>query len=158
MKTVYTALIVCIFYAVQAAAKSQKPHFNSWYPDNSDYLEGLLRNQCAKQQEFYLTHTGEPGNDSGAIRPLIDCLLNEAGELITANFAAAGVLLGLLPSVLSLAGTGKYSVAIAAIRIAANCSYLTRHSGNQAIVFKTAVLALLLSAGSVSVAPMRTYE
>ena len=107
MKLVYPALLFCIFFAIEATAKSHKPHFNSWYPDNSNYLQGLLRNQCAKQHEFYLTNTGEAGNESGAIRPLIDCLLDEAGELITADFAAAGVLLGLLPSVLSLAGTSE---------------------------------------------------
>lgn len=64
-------------------------------------------------------------------------MLNHVDPLLQSNFAAAGVLLGLLPTILSLAGTS------------------TIESG--LLFLERPLLAFLLSAGPVSVSPMRTF-
>ena len=67
-----------------------------------------------------------------------NCLLNSTPEILKANMAAASVLLGLLPTILSLAGSSTVEVGLVALQ----CPFL----------------ALLLGIASPSVNPLRTFE
>ena len=67
-----------------------------------------------------------------------DCLLRGTPEIFKANMAAASVLLGLLPTILSLAGSSTVEVGLVALR--------------------RPLLALLLGTASPAVNPLRTFE
>ena len=72
-----------------------------------------------------------PGN-------VVNCILNNAPESLKANTAAAAVLLGLLPTTLSLVGSSTIETGLLALRRPA--------------------LAGLLAAGAPAVSPIRTFE
>ncbi|KAL8714474.1 MAG: hypothetical protein Q9225_006579 [Loekoesia sp. 1 TL-2023] len=67
-----------------------------------------------------------------------DCLLNYTPESSKADMAAASVLLGLLPTILSLAGSSTVEVGLVALQ--------------------RPLLALLLGTASPAVNPLRTFE
>ena len=67
-----------------------------------------------------------------------ECLLKYAPEVSKADMAAASVLLGLLPTILSLAGSSTVEVGLVALQ--------------------RPLLALLLGTASPAVNPLRTFE
>ncbi|KAI1421055.1 hypothetical protein F5Y12DRAFT_65334 [Xylaria sp. FL1777] len=141
---VLTLLIAASAYSVNAEDRS---HYQQWYPQYSDYFTGVARNHCGIEIQRYLKGD-EPGFRFGcedtlsqvqcASASVIGCLLGNTSEDIKANTAAAAVVLGLLPTTLSLAGSSTAEVGLLALR--------------------RPVLALFLSTGAPSVSPIRAFE
>ncbi|RWA10268.1 hypothetical protein EKO27_g4817 [Xylaria grammica] len=108
---VLTLLIVACAYSVNAEDRS---HYQYWYPQYSDYFTAIARNGCSLEIQRY-----QKGNELGfrfgcentltqvqcASAAVIACMLEKTTEDIKANIAAAAVVLGLLPTTLSLAGS-----------------------------------------------------
>lgn len=84
--------------------------FDSWYPDASGHLQTISEGICNQTLRDYRASYAAPrGSDAAAKLIAIcyrheACILDQAGANWTANLTSAGVLLGLLPTLLSTFG------------------------------------------------------
>lgn len=86
--------------------------FEHWYTRYDPPWPDIITGNCSGQYKAYIYYDGTClGSSRGRLGPTMsdvaDCLLSYTPEIVIANMAAASVLLGLLPTVLSLAGS-KY--------------------------------------------------
>jgi hypothetical protein len=105
------------------------------YPDYELVLLESMQTRCSSQLDFYRTHSGTVTNTSEAIVPFIDCMLGYVtktcrfaqplrtvvavramNETKKVNMAAAAVLLGLLPTILSMIGTTTTETGLLSLR------------------------------------------
>ena len=117
--------------------------FEHWYTRYDPPWPGLITGNCSDQYQAYISYNGTCLGRSERCLGIImsnvaDCLLNYTPEIFKANMAAASVLLGLLPTILSLAGSSTVEVGLLALQ--------------------RPLLALLLGTASPSVNPLRTFE
>ncbi|KAL2135821.1 hypothetical protein VTI74DRAFT_6750 [Chaetomium olivicolor] len=114
-------------------------HFQTFFPQYSPTLTSFIRGPCRAPFADYLTQNPTTCSYVGCLSGrVVHCLLSQATESMKANMAAAAVLLGLLPTTLSLIGSNTIETGVLALR--------------------RPVLAGLLAAGAPSVAPMRMFE
>jgi hypothetical protein len=118
-------------------------HFVDWFPAYAPVFQKIARDNCSVQISNY--HQGHsPLCPSYAEWPqcipgyAIDCIMDHVGEFNKANLAAAGVVLGILPTILSLAGTSTAALGLLAMR--------------------RPFLAALLVAGAPVVSPIRSSD
>jgi hypothetical protein len=97
-----------------------------------------MEEYCQAQYHGYLTEVAPKWYLSGTITPVIDCILNNLGETLKSDMAAAAVVLGLLPTTLGLVGSTTMEVGLVALR--------------------RPFLAFLLAAGAPAVSPIRTFD
>ncbi|KAE8338278.1 hypothetical protein BDV24DRAFT_166482 [Aspergillus arachidicola] len=121
-------LLLLIQAAVAAAAPNQ---FQRWYKQFRSQIEFVLNNNCSEQYQNYLNKA--PGFDP-------EYQLCNLPENVKANMANAGVILGLLPTMLSMLGSNTVDTAI-----------LARVAGRP-------FLSLCLALGSPAVLPDRPFE
>ncbi|KAH9206237.1 hypothetical protein DL95DRAFT_315935 [Leptodontidium sp. 2 PMI_412] len=125
----------------------QAQRFQKWYWYD-DSLSLLVRINCSTEYTNYLEKQ-DSGWDSryGAkpvkgvwtyLYPVIDCLSNHMRDIDKAEMASAGVLLGLMPTIIASAGSTLVDTALLASR--------------------RPLLAFLLAMGSPSVTPLRTFQ
>ncbi|GAW21897.1 hypothetical protein ANO14919_114230 [Xylariales sp. No.14919] len=130
-----------------SANAEDRSHYQYWYPQYSDYFTAIARNGCSLEIQRY-QKGNEPGFRFGcentltqvqcASAAVIACMLEKTTEDIKANIAAAAVVLGLLPTTLSLAGSSAAEVGLLALR--------------------RPLLALFLATGAPAVSPIRAFE
>lgn len=132
-------LFTFFFQAHAAAPPPSQVQFKQWYPGIRGYMEHNLNHQCAENPTNYY-NVSYPYEDCQQCRgqALIDCLLNNLDAITTANLASAAVILGLLPSTLSLVGLSYVETGVLAQR--------------------RPFLAFLLATGSPAVSPLRTFD
>jgi hypothetical protein len=129
----FTAAIFC-----RTALASSRPHFQNWYPEFGAIFEEILHTQCSEQFNRYLTETPGPGCTNCFAGGVATCILAAFDENGKAMLAAAGVLLGLLPTTLSLVGPSIVETGILAQR--------------------RPFLAFLLAFCSPSASPIKTFD
>ncbi|KAE8163744.1 hypothetical protein BDV40DRAFT_299090 [Aspergillus tamarii] len=139
-------------------------HFEAWYPQLGFRLNAIMLRHCGDQLEYYRNDSAPHNCVSCQVETVETCLenapewmktsmsvgvgcrteavetciLEHSPEWIKSNMAAAGVLLGLLPTILSLAGSSTVETGLLAQR--------------------RPFLALLLAAGAPAVSPIRAFE
>jgi len=125
-----TLLIHCVL--------AQRPvHFQHWYPRFSSDFEQILHNNCSNEFRKYLTE--KPLECLNCLAAdVVTCLLDIFDENGKAMLAVSGVLLGLLPTTLSLVGSSNVETGVLALR--------------------RPLLACLLALSSPAVSPIRTFE
>lgn len=134
-------LLLALFFIVHVAADSgpSSVQFKNWYPGFRHYLNYQLDHACADARADYYNTSIQHTNCSYC-RPqqLANCILNNLDEVTKANAASAAVILGLLPSTLSLVGLSYLDTGL--------------------LAHKRPLLAFLLASGSPAVSPIRTYD
>lgn len=107
------------------APNASQPHFLHWFPQMGPGFKWLLLNDCWDDYQFYLNQQyhnaviDSPNSKncaSCAIGPVAACLYDNYSSLSKANMAAAGVLLGLLPTMLLIACASKVETGVLALR------------------------------------------
>jgi hypothetical protein len=124
-----------LVFASLISATGAAVHFRHWYPQYRHVFESITEEGCQAEYHGYLTEVAPKDYLSGAVTPVIDCILNETRK---SNMAAAAVLPGLLPTTLGLVGSTTMEVGLVALR--------------------RAFLAFLLAAGAPAVSPIRTFD
>ncbi|KAH6854688.1 hypothetical protein B0I37DRAFT_349976 [Chaetomium sp. MPI-CAGE-AT-0009] len=140
-------------------------HFEAWYPQFGSRLNTIMLTKCSEQLQYYqmseppyscrgckaaTVHTCLPDEAPewmkaniaigvGCLAEAVEtCIPANAPEWMKSNMGAAGVLLGLLPTILSLAGPDI-----------AETGLLAQHRP---------FLALLIALGSPAVSPSRMFR
>ncbi|OTA84583.1 hypothetical protein M434DRAFT_36423 [Hypoxylon sp. CO27-5] len=122
-----------------AAPVFSQAHFREWFPQYRENFTSIMRNNCSSVYQDYVTgNTRGATGKSATSRPVVACVLAAVDEAGKANLASAGVVLGLLPSMLSITSSMTNEVGLIAIR--------------------RPVLALLLAVGTPSANALRTFE
>ncbi|RYC62417.1 hypothetical protein CHU98_g3790 [Xylaria longipes] len=141
------ALIILVVACTHSANAADRSHYDHWYPQYADHFTGVARNSCSVAIQRY--QEGDPPDlvdgcenvltqVQCASAGVIACLLEHTTEEIKANMAAAAVVLGLLPTTLSLASSSTAEIGLLALR--------------------RPILALLLATGAPAVSPIRAFE
>ncbi|KAI5920409.1 hypothetical protein F4810DRAFT_436884 [Camillea tinctor] len=114
-------------------------HFRDWFPQYRPDFTSIIRDNCSSVYHDYVTgNTHRDPAKSATSAPVVACILSAIDEAAKANLASAGVVLGLLPTMLSITGSTTNEVGLIALR--------------------RPVLALLLAAGAPSINALRTFE
>ncbi|KAK4042522.1 hypothetical protein C8A01DRAFT_33465 [Parachaetomium inaequale] len=140
------------------------PHFEAWYPQFGSRLNAIMLANCSEQLQYYRmsdppyscrgckaasVQTCLPDSAPGWMKANMaigvgclaeaveTCILANAPEWMKSNMGAAGVLLGLLPTILSLAGPDTAETGLLAQR--------------------RPFLASLIALGSPAVSPYRMF-
>ncbi|KAI8944046.1 hypothetical protein F4801DRAFT_595243 [Xylaria longipes] len=147
IRSAATALIILVVACTHSANAADRSHYDHWYPQYADHFTGVARNSCSVAIQRY--QEGDPPDlvdgcenvltqVQCASAGVIACLLEHTTEEIKANMAAAAVVLGLLPTTLSLASSSTAEIGLLALR--------------------RPILALLLATGAPAVSPIRAFE
>ncbi|KAI1409701.1 hypothetical protein F5Y13DRAFT_203105 [Hypoxylon sp. FL1857] len=122
-----------------AAPAFSQAHFREWFPQYRFNFTSIMRDNCSSIYDNYVTGTrnGTTGK-SATSRPVVACILAAIDEAGKANLATAGVVLGLLPTMLSITSSMTNEVGLVALR--------------------RPVLGLLLAAGAPSANALRTFQ
>lgn len=101
-------------------------HFQDFYPVYGPKLKGIVLSTCFGNYTNYANHNGTCNDwqDYGwTIGPadcagynLLNCVLDQLPDTVKADMAASGILLGLLPVLLSLVGSTTAEVGLLALR------------------------------------------
>lgn len=120
-------------------AAASPAHFQQWFPQYGPTFERFIRGSCKTTFAEYMADYAPTCDYVGCLSGrVVHCLLSSATESLKANMAAAAVLLGLLPTTLSLVGSNTVETGVLALR--------------------RPLLAALLAAGMPSVAPIRLFD
>ena len=117
--------------------------FEHWYNRYDPPWPDLITGNCSDQYKAYISYNGTcPGSSGRCLGTIMsnvaECLLKYSPEVLKADMATASVLLGLLPTILSLAGSSTVEVGLVALQ--------------------RPLLALLLGTASPAVNPLRTFD
>jgi hypothetical protein len=121
--------------------EAKKVHFQHFYPQIRPYMEQYLAEDCSAELATYFTNaTSNNGLSCKNCTATIvsGCLLNTFKEVDKANMASAAVLLGILPTMLSLAGSTTAETGLLSLR--------------------RPLLAFMIGAGAPAVNPTRTFN
>ena len=88
----------------------------TWYPNFQAHLTYVLATNCTSEYDFYTTHSPILERTKCNIAPVVSCLLGIYDQLGAADMSAATVLLGLLPTMLSLFGCTVEEIGILGLR------------------------------------------
>ncbi|KAK0947549.1 hypothetical protein LTR48_006847 [Friedmanniomyces endolithicus] len=143
-----TTLLVWALLGASHATTDDYSHttkaFRQWYPTMRERFTAILQNDCSLEYQQYLT--GEVGLNGlpmllgagGMFWANLSCLLGNLMESEKSNMAAAGVALGLLPTILAQAGPSPMEMGLLALR--------------------RPVLGFILSAASPALNPFRAFD
>jgi hypothetical protein len=136
MSALRLALTILIFCA---RANSVSNHqFEQFYLGFEGTFASIIANNCSSLFNQYKNIPDTAIEEAyGACYLVVDCVLSNTAESIKANMASANVLLGLLPTILSLLGSTTPELALLSSR--------------------RPLLAFLLSIGAPTVSPVRTF-
>ncbi|KAI0593151.1 hypothetical protein F4775DRAFT_579190 [Biscogniauxia sp. FL1348] len=122
-----------------AGSAFSQAHFREWFPQYRPDFTSIIRDNCSSVYHDYATgNTHGDLSKSATSAPVVACILSFIDEAGKANLASAGVILGLLPTMLSITGSTTNELGLIALR--------------------RPVLSLLLAAGAPSVNALRTFE
>lgn len=141
-----TVLLLVLHTTCALAATNQ---FQRWYGEFGLSFKTILRNNCTKQYDTYLTgvlnnsatdtvNGADPTNQLA--EPVVNCILSFTSEFIKSAMASAQVLLGLTPTMLAVLGPS------------------TEETSLLFVVGRRPLLALCLAAGCPAVFPMRSFD
>lgn len=143
-------LIVLVWAATIGLAQAVvTDQFLNWYDQFGSVFERIKKEKCSVEYKRYLTgdrQNHEPDVNSGGdefsvlTQPLIDCLLKNTSEFIKGNMTGSQVLLGVMPTVLSLLSASVDELAMVMT------------------VSRRPILALLLAFGSPSAYFSRAFS
>ncbi|KAK4179625.1 hypothetical protein QBC36DRAFT_322163 [Triangularia setosa] len=143
-------LVISIYITPIAAWGSTNTNqFRDWYPQYGHIFEALKQKYCMTEYQNYLTGNktaferdvlGGGGKHTVLTQPVIKCILSHTSEYVKNGMTAAQVLLGVMPTVLSVMGAS------------------TEEMSMLANVARRPILALMLAAGSPSVYFSRAFE
>ncbi len=93
-----------LFLLLAFLGNAYAKHFQEWYKQRDYVYEDLINSECKSQYSSYMTGWSiqENCDPECLIDKIMDCLLNNTREGFKADMASACVLLGLLPSILSM--------------------------------------------------------
>jgi hypothetical protein len=114
--------------------------FHEFFPLWREYLIDARDKNCSEPYHVYLTESPPPAHPEALAAEMVRCMLASdfVDEGMKANMASAAVILGLLPTILSLVGASTAEVSLLALR--------------------RPVFALFLASGSQAVSPIRNHE
>ena len=124
-KTRLTAFAILVTLVTAGnVSTAGKGKFKHWCPDCGQALNATLQNNCSVADGRYLTEHYNASCKTCVIGPVVDCILAKASTSSNANLQSAGVVLGLLPTCLALAGSSTAEKRILALRrpLLATCS------------------------------------
>lgn len=129
---VVSFLLIILCSKVEAFHEPQRFVDWFWY---DDALTNSLHESCSAQYNAYLaaSHDSEKKR-----KPVVVCLLDAMDDLGKSEMASAGVLLGLMPTILSFAGSTLTQTALLSLR--------------------RPLIACLLAMGSPGIPPLRSFE
>lgn len=113
------------------------PKYQHWFPQWRVTFTRILQDNCMAPYQDYLTHGAYADRYDRTIA-VTDCILDNMRESEKMGMQAAAVLLGLTPTILGLVGSSTAETSILSLR--------------------RPVLSLILSVGSPSVHPLRSFE
>lgn len=126
------ALSLALFVIFTTASARSRPYqFQNFFPEYRSYFQDIRDTTCANLYEQLAT-------SDDYCPQLMSCLLNNASEAIKANMASASVLLGIMPTLLSVLSSSPSETALLGRR--------------------RPLLALLLTVGSPAVDAMRLFS
>ena len=140
--TISIALLILVL-AITPVFAAWPTLFEHWYNRYDPPWPHLITSKCSDLYRAYISYNGTCSGSSGSclsniMSDVVECLLKDTPEVFKTNMAAASVLLGLLSTILSLAGSSTVEVGLVALQ--------------------RPLLALLLGAASPAVNPLRTFE
>ncbi|KAH6898908.1 hypothetical protein B0T10DRAFT_473980 [Thelonectria olida] len=139
MRTLLALVIVASLLVPFARAHQPTRQFERFFPGWDSYIQDILKDQCKKDYETYLTGEIAPGAPRSSLAfPLMDCILKKFPEYRKAEIASSTVILGLLPTMLQSLGTSVAEKALIGCR--------------------RPLLGILLAAGTPAVSPARDGE
>ena len=118
----FLVFLAAQFTSVQAIY-TRIDQFQHWYPHYKDLFSGILHDNCSAQYDAYLERNiSNPINQLPITyawypfaEPVVQCILNATPEFVKSDMAAAAVLLGLTPTILSLVAMGPEESSLMAI-------------------------------------------
>ncbi|KAK4196161.1 hypothetical protein QBC40DRAFT_258315 [Triangularia verruculosa] len=145
-------ILLILFVCITPIAAWHDPNtnqFRDWYPQYGHIFEALKQQHCMTEYQNYLTGNrtafnrdilGGGGPNTVLTQPVIQCILDKTSDYVKNGMTAAQVLLGVMPTVLSVMGPS------------------TEEMSMLANVARRPLLALMLAAGSPSVYFSRAFE
>ena len=132
-------LFILTFLFMVLESVDANVHFQHWYQQyRHKFTEIMQTEQCVNAYQIYLHNQAPSWDKGGTTAPVVDCIMDRLNEATKSNMAAAAVLLGLLPTTLSLLGSTTTEVGLVALR--------------------RPFLAFLLAASAPAVSPTRTFD
>lgn len=141
---------LAVVVGVVKGGRLTNKRFQDWYWYD-DSFANMLRDNCSTEYANYLNHIDSHWyfswptyRTTGSaeywvyMHPVLTCLLDITNELSKSEMGAAGVLLGLMPTILAYAGSNLVETALLAAR--------------------RPLLAFLLGIGSPAVPVLRTFQ
>jgi hypothetical protein len=137
MQTFKAALGILLFCA-QVIEVNTSP-FDQFYPEYEAEFTAILASNCSSIFHQYQNTSGSARNlmVDAICHQVVDCVLSNSFESTKANMASAGVVLGLLPTILALLGSTTPELSLLSSR--------------------RPLLAFLLSIGAPAVSPVRIF-
>ncbi|KAK2598141.1 hypothetical protein QQS21_005692 [Conoideocrella luteorostrata] len=123
---VSTLLFVLVLLAAPSSA-GWSNNFDIFFPSYNRGFQTIIHQNCSVQYEQYLQDRHDKSNitsfaprlagfgDTHLVNVLVNCILEATPEVIKAKLAAAGVILGLTPAILSTVGVQACDTAILAV-------------------------------------------
>lgn len=145
-------LLTTIFAIHVPSVSASMQHFQQWYSEWGFIFDRIVHENCSSEYALFLRGSMSwaewyrtvrwigSGSRAASVVPLTDCILRHSSEYIKTGMAAANVILGLTPTILAYLGSGVDEISMLSV-----CG-------------RRPLLALLLSAGSPSVTPLRLFE
>jgi hypothetical protein len=136
LRCVFVAIALCVPFCT-ASLSSTFPNFKfmSSFSEYSDYFDVSSVENCNATLQAYLQ--GAIDRNDGIARHA-DCILANTTEMIKANMASAGVVLGLMPIILANLGSTLAETSI--------------------LTLERPFLSLLLAIGGPSIYPARPFD
>lgn len=112
------SLLLCQFALVEAYKLREDARFSQYSPQFSDNLENALHRDCMGNYTIYVTAPLNRTHPQDWASNLVACLLESSAitEAIKANMASAQVLLGFLPTFLTLVGCTPSQTSLLGLR------------------------------------------
>ena len=92
-------------------------HFQHWYPTYASYFGSVVDGDCQFRYQAFIDPSSCQGDECNYLAArTVDCIYGHTTQSILADCAAAGIVLGLLPTILSFAGSSTLETGLLAMR------------------------------------------
>ncbi|KAF5632615.1 hypothetical protein F25303_9346 [Fusarium sp. NRRL 25303] len=107
-----------LYFSIAAAGLSRsRSQFKTFFPTIEEHDKLRFQENCSDQFTDYWNESKEdPGRGHEWSKNLLDCILDEYGEVNKANMAVTGILLALLPAGLVQFGPGLAEISLLSTR------------------------------------------
>ncbi|KAG5813953.1 hypothetical protein H9Q74_003072 [Fusarium xylarioides] len=117
-KTLSLLAVYSVFTSVVAAGLGRsRSQFKTFFPTVEQYAKSRFHANCSDQfTDYWNESKPDPGRGHKYSNDLLDCILEEYGEVNKANMAVTGILLALLPAGLVQFGPGLAEISLLSTR------------------------------------------